>query len=253
MYDVDVRDLRRAVPSSPSLAWRAGYLSALRFLSPRRPITDVPSGLSPGNSKTGTTGTIYNSIFTWNLPAAACCPGASKWCLSHCYTADDRRDIFPVDHWAENWFWVEHAPTLLAETILNQISVAMGPVAIRLHSSGDFYSAKYISFWKGIAAAVPTTHFWAYTRSWCVPELRAHLDDLRRMSNVQIFASWDSTMPEPPTDWRVSTVAHSREDIHPSALTGSLLCPEQFGDGPPCASCGFCIKDDSRGVLFVLH
>src|SRR5229473_3769257 len=98
--------LRRKLPDARLLAWREGYLSALRPIEPKRQYSASPRGLSPGNSKTGTTGEIYKSVLLWNLPAVACCPGASEWCLTHCYNGDDRLDIFPVGEWAENWFWV---------------------------------------------------------------------------------------------------------------------------------------------------
>ncbi len=36
---------------------------------------------------------------------------------------------------------------------------------VRIHSSGDFYSASYRDAWFEIAAALPLTRFWAYTKS----------------------------------------------------------------------------------------
>src|SRR5258707_1272832 len=138
---------RREIPADNRLAWRAGYLSALRWVEPRDKEAATLRGLSPGNTKTGTSGSLYKTVFVWNLPAVASCPGASQWCLSHCYNADERFEVFPVDQWSVDWAQVEKQPSALMERIIRQLSAAAEPVAVRIHSSGDFYSSRYISFW----------------------------------------------------------------------------------------------------------
>jgi hypothetical protein len=226
----------------------------MRFLRSSKPASPTPAGLAPGNKKTGISGTVYRSMFIWNLPSVACCPGASEWCLAHCYTADDREDVFTVQDWCDNWYWVEEFPQILATVVLSQLKAATGPVAVRLHSSGDFYSTSYIEFWRGIASSSPETRFWAYTRTWCIDELRPSLEDLRQLPNVQLFASWDDTMPSPPSDWRSSLVISNEAELQQTLQkTSAFGCPEQFEGGPACASCGLCVGPDPRGVIFVLH
>jgi hypothetical protein len=247
-------EFRRPSPSSERVAWRSGFLHALQWVRPASPGGAVPRGLDPGNAKTGISGTLYASVFVWNIPAVACCPGASDWCLTHCYNADDRKAIFPVAEWQRNWHWVEAAPSDLEHMINGQLEKAPGPVAVRIHSSGDFYSIPYIRFWKTIIERNTTVEFWAYTRSWCNTELLQELEGLRNLSNVQLFASWDRTMPTPPKHWRTAYVVESTDDPVNSTTTDTMVvCPEQTGQLANCASCGFCIRDDSRSVLFYLH
>jgi Gene product 88 len=242
---------KRAVPDGEKLDWRAQYLSNLLDIQPGIPTEADPVGLSEGNKKTGVSGTLYSSVFVWNLPAVATCPGASEWCLRCCYNADDRADVFPVEEWRRNWSWLESDAPCVRTRILAQLSQAKLPSAVRIHSSGDFYSPEYIRFWRSIVQAAPGTSFWAYTRSWRKENLLSILEELRAEPNVQLFASWDETMPDPPSGWRVSVVIDppDQQSVHQP----SLVCPEQTGALPNCASCGYCIKPRKGHVLFHLH
>jgi hypothetical protein len=238
--------VRRPRPSEDQLQWRRGYLAALRWLTPD--VNNDPPGLERGNVKTGTSGTLFSTVLIWNLPSVATCPGASPWCLTGCYTADERADVFPVSTWRSNWGAFFSAPDRLASAILRQLDTATPDVAVRIHSSGDFFSVDYVEWWNSIVRARPAVSFWAYTRSWAVPALREALEKLRSESNVQLFASWDDSMPLPPNEWRLALV-----DRAMTSRTGHLSCPEEQPNGPQCASCGFCISPDERDVLFHLH
>jgi hypothetical protein len=134
---------------------------------------------------------------------------------------------------------------------LSQLRVAKSRSAVRIHSSGDFYSPEYVRFWRSIVQAAPTTRFWAYTRSWRVKELLAVLNELRAEPNVQLFASWDETMPDPPDGWRVSMVVDTPDEQ--SVFAPSRACPEQTGELPNCASCGYCIAPRNGHITFYLH
>jgi len=254
MPELPIIRLRRPIPPSEVLAWRAGYLHALRWVIPKPHAAGEPAGLVPGNKKTGTSGTIYKSVLVWNLPSVGSCPGASAWCLRHCYNADPRDDVFPVSDWADNFAWVMHAPSELQDKVLTQLKTAQRRAAVRLHSSGDFFSAEYIALWNRIATEVPDVDFWAYTRSWILPELLPELERLRQLANVQMFASWDPTMPPAPAGWRLSLVTDNAPRAH-ELVKGEddLVCPEQTEDVPNCASCGYCIRDMKGNVIFFLH
>jgi hypothetical protein len=245
----------RSQPTPELLSWRARFLQGLKALAPSAPTCASPVGLEPGNTKIGQSGTFYNSVFVWNLPAVATCPGASPWCLTHCYNADERDDVFPLDNWRENWAWLIHQPVVLRNHIVEQLKQSTGPCAVRIHSSGDFYSNEYIEFWLEIARVVPDVAFWAYTRSWTDFELLASLDTLRSMPNVQLFASCDNTMPPPPLGWRRSIVVDRLDELSGQNLLEDtfLSCPEQIGVLPNCASCAFCIDRRKGDVLFALH
>ena len=117
---------------------------------------------------------------------------------------------------------------------------------MRLHVSGDFWSAEYISSWIAICKAFPQTLFWAYTRSWIVSDLRARLETLRALENVQLFASTDPAMRQPPADWRTAFIDRD------SKATG-VLCPQQQGTTDSCLNCGYCFSEKTGHVIFKVH
>ena len=130
-----------------------------------------PVGMENGNTKTGECGKVYDKIFVWNLPPVITCPGLSEWCKFNCYNADNRYDKFPIDKWCENLWWVLNKKEVLSNKIQLQLDeYRLQKVAVRIHSSGDFFSKEYIEFWKKIIERNPWVDFWAYTRSWCVEE-----------------------------------------------------------------------------------
>jgi Gene product 88 len=250
---IPLRSLKRPEPTSSELAFRADFLAALRDLTPLAPIADMPKGLAPGNRKTGESGRFFKRVFVWNLPAVATCPGSSHWCLHNCYNGDRRVTVFPVNEWRENWAWFLGSPNLLKDVIVEQLRSSPQPNAVRIHSSGDFFSIEYIQFWLEIASAAPLTSFWAYTRSWTMPDLVPYLETLRNQPNVELFASWDSTMPAPPPVWRLSIITDPGFVPAEAQHANPIVCPEQTGDSPNCASCGYCAHPERGSVLFYLH
>jgi hypothetical protein len=170
-----------------------------------------------------------------------------------CYTADARVAVFPVTRWSRNLCDWRERPRELQQKILEQVGRAQGPVAVRVHSSGDFFDESYVTWWREIMAAVPGAAFWAYTRSWNVAALRPALEALRTRPNFQLFASWDTDMPAPPVGWRVSEVVRDEPPFSEGAALGSLLCPEQTGRRANCASCGYCMKGHQGNITFFLH
>jgi len=245
--------LRRQLPSPITLLERKEYLSRLRESVQPSPSVRGCQGLEPGNKKTGLSGNLYKSIFVWNLPAAATCPGASPWCLTCCYNADTRVDVFPISRWMQNWSAVEERPTEVETTICSQLQVAPQPAAVRIHSSGDFYSSDYVALWLRICARNPDVHFWSYTRSWANPNIRTALEELRKQPNVQIFASWDASMPSAPPEWRQSVVRSEPASDEQQSESVALNCPEEISGGPTCASCGYCIRKGEGDVIFTVH
>jgi hypothetical protein len=247
--------LKRPIPSLHLLASRERCLNQLRGIKPRPPTTSGPMGFEPGNSKTGTSGSLLSTVLVWNLPPMATCPAATPWCRSHCYNGDQRKDVFRVAEWSENWWWVENAPSALAAVLADQLATARQPCGVRLHSSGDFYSPQYVDFWTCLISSHREVVFWGYTRAWTLPSLRSRLERLRLLPNVQIFASWDRTMSAAPSGWRRSLVFDSLDEAarHVSAANASDICREQVGASASCACCGICTSRSSRDTVFLLH
>lgn len=242
---------KRGSPNAATISWRAQHLASLgEIATPTSLGVEIPQ-LERGNSKLGVSGRYAKTMFVWNLPAKATCPGASPWCSKWCYNADLRDEKFPLETWVNNWAWAVHSPDKLADALKLQLTKAAPPVAVRIHSSGDYFSADYIDFWIRIVSATPEVQYWCYTRSWTSGALLARLDVLRSLPNIQVFASWDDTMPATPVGWRRSVV---RESIQKASVDAETLsCPEQDGRLPSCAACGYCFAKRPGGVLFDAH
>lgn len=247
--------IKKPMPGIATIEYRENYLSHLTKIEPIPPKLHIPNGLMMGNKKLGQSGRFYKSIFVWDLPAVTTCPGASEECMEICYNADPRDDIFPVEDWAINWWWVENQQWKLKNKIKFQIDKAAKPCTVRIHSSGDFYSEDYIQFWIEIVKYSPPIQFWAYTKSWWIPELLPALQELHDLENVQLFASWDRSMPEPPKGWRLAVVRKHDEEAEDFGIPKQNMfqCPEQTGKVPNCASCGLCMRNSKKGVFFYLH
>ena len=215
----------------------------------------APRGMETGNGKTGSCGRLYDQIFVWNLPPVVTCPGISEWCKSNCYNADDRYEKFPINKWCENLWWVLNNKEELKKKIITQLQENKAKrIAVRIHSSGDFFSKEYINFWRDIIWKNPAVNFWAYTRSWIIEELAEDIKKLNELDNMKLILSWDETMIQPPDGFAKSIVVSSNEEIILVAKKkGGVVCPEQYNLVSGCADCGICISKLSRTVYFVVH
>ena len=235
-------------PDESIVAGRTARLAALSTIP-----SNIPSTLRPqldfGNGKTGLHGRLFDAIRVWNLRPVSTCPGKSPWCAKNCYNADPRSDVFPMDQWTVNWKFVEERPEEAISLILGEIRDAGKRVGVRIHSSGDFYSSNYIKLWIEIVRNSKNAKFWTYTRSWTVPSLVGDLESLRQENNIQMFASWDSSMGKPPANWRLSIISEGAT----ASSKVNLDCPEQYQGGPSCADCGYCINRKSGNVIFHTH
>jgi hypothetical protein len=238
----------KGTPDESSVFWRMGFLSAMNWIMPSIS-ADTPILLEEGNRKIGKHSKHYDALFVWNLPPVATCPGASKWCVSYCYNADSRKDVFPIDAWSRNWGAFLTRRNEVRSEIINKIQSINGKTAVRIHSSGDFFSSEYINFWIDIVKSLPNTDFWAYTRSWAVDNLLPDLERLHSLDNIELFASWDNHMIDPPKNWRRSIVITSKSDIQ----SGGIICPEQTGAVPNCANCRYCMIRGKGDVFFILY
>ena len=174
-----------------------------------------------------------------SLPPVQSCPGASDWCKARCYAKRPYRQYAQTRaRWDENYAAVQTGEPLP--------DLPAGTTEFRFHVSGDFFSAPYIRQWIAFVDRYPNVRFWGYTKSYRVSRLVRALTALRDRPNVQLFASVDESMPEPPAGWRVAYIA-------PDPRFTGIACPEQAGKVPECASCGFCFRRGTRNVAFTEH
>jgi protein gp88 len=189
------------------------------------------------------------------------CPGLSAACGS-CY-AQRGRWLFPQVREALRRNWEAPREPFFAERITREIRSRRVRV-VRIHASGDFYSVAYIGAWARVALACRWVTFYAYTRSWQLPGLRAELEDLAALANVRLWysADIDTGMPDKlPESVRVAWLQEDSSDpvpegvdlifrVHrlrrkPAKRIGlALICPVEQGGGSntTCTSCGLCWK-----------
>ena len=117
---------------------------------------------------------------------------------------------------------------------------------VRIHVGGDYYAPEYCAAWWEICQARPNTQFWSNSRSWSVASLRPTLEQLRALSNLEMFASTDPTMSLPPEGWRTAFI-----EIDPRASGTS--CRHQQGQVDSCLECGYCFREKAGNVVFKVH
>ena len=218
-------------------------------------------------------------IHSWSLPAIATCPGATDFCKSLCYaTRGHFLNTNVTKLYARNLV-LSRRPDFAAKMI-RQIHGSLART-VRVHVSGDFYSAAYARKWQAIIEACPSVEFFAWTRSWRKKAMLPALVDLGALPNMQLWWSEDhETGPSPVVPgiracFLVRTVAdealvdpsrhalvfreeaHRKVGLYPGqlkAVNGSRVCPvEQLShrvarpEGKPgpkvtCSSCRLCIN-----------
>lgn len=246
--------LKRPLPDKGRREERERIHKIILSLDPLRPPDKNIVGLTPGNKKTGVEGTEFNAIWVWNLPPFTTCPGASKWCSLNCYNLDDRTEVYPIDDWRTNLWLFLNEERKLQERIETQLQDSKEPCAVRIHSSGDFFSNDYIKFWAKIISDFQHITFWTYTRSWAIDELSNSIRQLSEMSNLSLFASYDLSMKKECQNYTRSLVFDTIDKMLCYQGTfGGMICPEQFKLVGCCADCGLCMKKQNSDILFLLH
>ena len=190
------------------------------------------------------------------------CPKATIACKS-CYAMKGRFVFANVQSsHLRNWLLIKEL--LKANKIQeasNKILTIIPKTAkiFRIHTSGDFWSQKYIAVWDKIIKARPNTKFWAYTRSF-------HLNFtlLTRHSNFVLWASTDKYNEKEAKKFvrrfKKSGTKHAygpwgHNDKIPK---NSFICPvtsnKMLIDGA-CEKCMLCVvkKRVNKNVVFLEH
>lgn len=197
------------------------------------------------------------------------CPGATDECQRICYA---ERVVEEMDVVAG--MWLKNSMTEDVPPIPPDIKY------LRLHVSGDFTSPTYIWNWIKRLQERPEVKCWVYTRSWRVPDLMFHLERMRALPNVQMFASIDISTPDHEVEmisragWRrawidgdpragtpIKIMAHTEGAVAFAAFAlqktddgvKSLICPEETKAVANCVECGFCIAGNRNDVTFLQH
>ena len=212
--------------------------------------------MTKGNNKLG-------KVWCFSLPAVKTCPGRTPTCERECYARSGRyRTSSVINSVLRSLDWAKKI--IFVALMITEIRMFRCPT-VRIHVSGDFYSARYVRRWMSIAKKCPETRFYAYTRSWRVPEIRDILEEFSKMSNVQLFYSADRDSGKPTKISRSIRIAYliseagervphwadlvfrtrgAKKEGKAIRINGVLVCPMENGrhwDGS-CEQCGLCLS-----------
>jgi hypothetical protein len=209
-----------------------------------------------GNGKLG------QAIHLWSLAAVKTCPGRSAICERWCYAGSNH---FLLPSVQERLKW-NLAQTRRGDFVARMVSeiTRKGVLVIRIHVSGDFGSADYAEKWLEIMKQCPQVRYYAYTRSYRVPDIAAVLEEMAQLECCRLWYSIDAETGMPlhvPVGVRLAYLQVNddtpelcdlyfrvrrlrKERRHRIGLT--LICPHEMAHGQDrgvtCGSCQYCFK-----------
>lgn len=147
---------------------------------PKRPLR----WLTRGNTKMG-----KKLIYIWSVPAVSTCPGSTDVCRSLCYATQGHYRFGSL----RQRYQANHAFSLTSGFVpeVSDEILRSGAKVVRIHGAGDFYSNEYVAKWTAIVRAHPGVTFYAYTRSWTLPDMVPAIEELSREPNFHMWYSLD--------------------------------------------------------------
>lgn len=205
--------------------------------------------LSEGNNKL-----VPNKdtkFLVWNLPSITTCPYATEHCKSFCYARKAEKAYPSVMPSRLAHLEASRKPDFVERMIFTIEAYLSKPsyktakkVVVRVHESGDFYSAEYMAKWFEIAEHFKGDHrivFMAYTKSLVYINYNVPKNVVVR------FSVWDDTEAsqiELADKWGLPTYsAVDRFTNEPSQ--SRCLCRD-------CARCGKCWSR-TKSVVCEIH
>ena len=177
--------------------------------------------LTPGNRKLG-----GRRIWGFGLPSGTpdACPGRSTTCRAHCYAAAVER-YRPAAAALYRRNLARSRRHDFARRV-RAFLVAHAVAVVRVHTGGDFYSARYARAWLRVARRSPRVTFYFYTRSWRVPAIRPVVEEMAALPNCVAWYSCDRDTGVPadvPARVRLAWLATADDDAPPAGLALSGL------------------------------
>jgi len=217
-----------------------------------------------GNDKLGL-------VHHFSLKAGATCPGQTDTCSDDCYA---KKFLFQMPSVKKSHTRSKRASMhrTFATRMIAYIKL-MRLKTVRIHSSGDFYSWRYIKKWTRIIRSCPDTQFYAYTRSWrkvdsITPAMRMALKRLSTFPNMTLWLSCDKDTGKPPAwpgvpwaymacddddipDYIPTLVFRVRRStvMRAQPETQAIVCPLEQGVDLPnttCETCRMCYNKSSK-------
>ena len=126
--------------------------------------------LTNSNTKLKKSSKLNNaSIYAFDIPAyktktgKITCPFA-KDCVKYCYAQKGAYTWSPAQN-KHNNNYLETKKDSFIDVIQDEINRKRKITHVRVHSSGDYYSPKYLNKWVKLARSNPDTIYYSYTKS----------------------------------------------------------------------------------------
>jgi hypothetical protein len=204
-----------------------------------------------GNKKIG------EAIHHFDLPAVSTCPGRSSVCERACYARIGRYCFKKVRDRLE-WCYLQSLRDSFVDTVVSEIR-SKGVLVLRLHCSGDYYSAEYAEKWLTVMRLFPRVRFYFYTRSYRIKEIAPVLERMAQLRCCRAWYSIDVETGVPATIPAGVRLAYLQADeqVHPKASdlvfrtrklrkleSLPVVCNQETvegkADGTTCGSCKRC-------------
>jgi len=203
-------------------------------------INNKTRALRTGNSKLG------KDVPVFNLQPMATCPGRTKGCAGksgYCYACHGNY-LYPshMVNWKNNKAFANSrhfVPAMVRDIAIHKSRVARKgeSLRVRLHSTGDFYSQRYLNNWIKVANEHPDVQFLAYTRS--------HMLDFSSLpDNFKVYYSIDDTTEAMPITLR--QYAEVVPADHTARVKGRHICQSECHKCKACWAMGW-------NVAFRMH
>lgn len=119
-------------------------------------------------------------IWIFDLLAVATYVNCSE-CKHFCYALKAQRQyLFTLLRRSIYTWLAKHDLAFLKRIIVEQLMHENGIQFVRIHSSGDFFSAEYLAMWTDIARAFPAVKFYYYTKA----DKHFNFDGFNALENV---------------------------------------------------------------------
>lgn len=188
--------------------------------------------VSLGNRK------LASSLLVFNIPAVKTCPNCSM-CKDTCYARKSEK-MYPSVLPCRERNYQASKELNFSEHMGEIIQTARrkyGLKAVRIHSSGDFYSQEYADSWTVIASMFPSIKFFTYSKSPYRP----------KGDNINIV---ESILPDGEINY-----GNKEYILEKAKKYRAPICPYGMGKAGKQVKCGeTCHACITRGlVLFLKH
>ena len=224
--------------------------------------------VQPKNQKLG-------NIWNISLPAVETCGGLSAACAGpdgKCYVLKiyKRRPTVLKAH--QNTY-IGVLDALEANDDFELPTKIHDGDVFRLHVAGDFFAPVYVYAWIKLMNANPHVQFFAYTRSWRMPDMVESLQELANLPNMTLLLSVDRDTGYPdPIEWAGYRTAFMMVDDNDAPLVqpdthvvfrdnrfavlkrvnGNLVCPTENGiTKTTCEKCKWCFKENPNKTALI--